>query len=105
MNWPLVLRRRYEELVSKRECLGYELDNAELSRDEAISVAARIAYRNDRLGRIVAELIVAAEHPSAEWADTSAAAIAADVRKALAAAGIDLSNQLARVEGRDGVPS
>jgi hypothetical protein len=98
MRWPFVLRSRYEQLVSKRECLGYKLDAAALSRDEAISVAARIAYRYDRLGRIVAEHIVAAEQ-------AGLAELPADLRKTLAVAGIDLSIEFARLEGRDGVPS
>jgi len=98
MRWPFVLRSRYDDLSARRECLGYKLDAAALSRDEAISVAARIASRYDRLGRIVAEHIVAAEH-------AGLAELPADLRKTLAVAGIDLSIEFARLEGRDGVPS
>jgi hypothetical protein len=105
MRWPFVLRSRYDQLVSKRECLGYKLDDAELSRDEAISAAARIAYRYDRLGRIVAAHIVAAERAAASKTAVDAESMASDLREAIAAAGIDLSIEFARIEGREGVPS
>jgi hypothetical protein len=90
MRWPFVLRSRYEQLVSKRECLGYKLDAAALSRDEAISVAAHI---------------VTAERAAASKTAVDAESMASDLREAIAAAGIDLSIEFARIEGRDGVPS
>jgi hypothetical protein len=105
MRWPFVLRSRYDDLSARRECLGYKLDDAELSRDEAISVAARIAYRYDRLGRIVAAHIVAAERAAAGKTAVDAESMASDLREAIAAAGIDLSIEFARIEGREGVPS
>lgn len=94
----LVSRRRYNEVVARRECLGYKVDDAETSRDEAIAVAARIARRYDRLARIVAAHITGME-------SAGLTAMPDDLRKALADAGIDLSIEFARLEGRDGVKS
>lgn len=98
MRWPFVLRSRYEDLVARRECLAYKVDDAEQSRDEAISVAARIVRRYDRLAWIAANHITGME-------TAGLTAMPEDLRKAIADAGIDLSIEFARLEGRDGVKS
>lgn len=85
MRFPFVARRRFEDAAWRVRGWRHLFD--------------AVARELDALREQVAMHIVAAEHPSSELSDAHSMAVS--LRDALAAHGIDLRPELARLEGAD----
>ena len=93
------LRRRYDDLRARYDA-RIAADEAEQEAEATEEfVMARLAAQVDTVKTVVAEHIVAAKHPSSALSDAHSMAIA--LEEALAANGIDLRLELARLEGAE----
>lgn len=90
MKAPFVSRRRYEaavHVVAGWKRLFARIESGALARDL------------DALREVVALHIVAADHPSSALSDAHSMAVS--LRETVAAHGIDLTPELARLEGAE----
>lgn len=93
----MVTRRRHERALARQERSYQRLVKGVTASNSG--ARQRLATELSDLKDEVALTIVAAEHPSSAQSD--ARSVATALREALAARGIDLRLELARLEGSD----
>jgi hypothetical protein len=99
MRWPPVSRRTHDARIrAKNEYIGRQAEHLDTAL-KAAAGAARVAEQLSTLKDTVALHLVAAGHPSTVVHDVTA--FADSLREALAANGVDLRLELARLEGTD----
>ncbi len=99
MKLPFVTRRTHDARIrAKNEYIGRQAEHLD-TVCKAAAGAARVAEELSTLKDEIALHIVACKHPSSALSDAHSAAIA--LQEALAAHGVDLRLELARLEGTD----
>ncbi|MEV6014679.1 hypothetical protein [Streptomyces sp. NPDC051997] len=93
------LRRKYADLHARHQALVAATQAEHAANTTEEFVLARIAGQLDTVKTVVAQHLAGASHPATAVQDV--AAFAESLRQSLAAAGIDLRLELARLEGAD----